>query len=354
MKKAAKISFIFLTCLLAASLLSSCCYLPYAAAKEPESSIVRQEKAPVSGAQEKTEETPAESAADKPVQEYETRDSKNIQFTISYDIEAAENTDKVVFATTVPDDYHKRQKVEEINYSPEPSRVFNDGKNKYAEFVIQDLSRNISINISSRITIYGYDLNTASTEKPDFLKEEEIETYLGQEKYIDVGEPIIADNEIIHNPAPDPVDKVKLIYDYVLDSLYYEGYNPESAGAAEALKQGSGDCTEYTDVFVALCRAAGIPARSVEGYFLPALDLYRGHNWPEVYLEEFGWVPFDPTIGDGSQEGNATTFYNLQNAYVYLSFKRNDAVLNNYHYYYYKYWGDNIEVSKNIDYLIKE
>jgi hypothetical protein len=52
-----------------------------------------------------------------------------------------------------------------------------------------------------------------------------------------------------------------------------------------------------------LCRAAGVPARYVEG-FAPAdqkiEDLYYvaakdAHAWTEVYLDMFGWVQFEPT-----------------------------------------------------------
>ena len=57
-------------------------------------------------------------------------------------------------------------------------------------------------------------------------------------------------------------------------------------GALAALRDGTGDCEEYTSLFVAICRAADIPARSV---WVP------GHCYPEFYLlDENGdghWFP---------------------------------------------------------------
>jgi transglutaminase-like putative cysteine protease len=61
------------------------------------------------------------------------------------------------------------------------------------------------------------------------------------------------------------------------------------------LETRSGDCNERTVLYVALARAAGLPARPVAGL------LYRGgrfyyHAWPEVYLGD--WVAVDPTLNE--------------------------------------------------------
>lgn len=60
-------------------------------------------------------------------------------------------------------------------------------------------------------------------------------------------------------------------------------------GAKNVIKQGFGRCWDFSDVFITLCRAAGIPARQVYGI------VYKkgGHAWSEVYLEDKGWVPID-------------------------------------------------------------
>ena len=63
--------------------------------------------------------------------------------------------------------------------------------------------------------------------------------------------------------------------------------------ALQVLERQRGDCNEHTMLFVALARAAGLPARPVAG--LLYLDgRYCYHAWPEVYLGD--WVAVDPTF----------------------------------------------------------
>lgn len=104
----------------------------------------------------------------------------------------------------------------------------------------------------------------------------------------------------------------KAIYDFVVSTLTYNYNNakPETKrlGAVEALKQpDQAICTEFTDLFIALARSAGIPAREIEGFALSdnpkvqPLSLVTDvlHSWPEYWdIEKQVWVPVDPTWGD--------------------------------------------------------
>lgn len=68
--------------------------------------------------------------------------------------------------------------------------------------------------------------------------------------------------------------------------------------AKEVLRTKIGDCNEHTALFVAMARAAGIPARIAVGLvYLNGAFFY--HAWPEVYLEDGNgavWLPVDPTL----------------------------------------------------------
>ena len=64
--------------------------------------------------------------------------------------------------------------------------------------------------------------------------------------------------------------------------------------AVQVLQTRTGDCNEHTQLFVALARAAGLPARIAAGLaFVDGKFFY--HAWPEILLDD--WVAVDPTFG---------------------------------------------------------
>jgi hypothetical protein len=64
--------------------------------------------------------------------------------------------------------------------------------------------------------------------------------------------------------------------------------------ALQVLRTLSGDCNEHTQLYIALARSLGLPARSAAGLALVRGKFYY-HAWPEVYLGN--WVAVDPTFG---------------------------------------------------------
>ncbi len=73
------------------------------------------------------------------------------------------------------------------------------------------------------------------------------------------------------------------------------------ASSLTVLQSLSGDCTEHTVLFIALARAAGIPARICSGIVF-AKDAFYYHFWPEVYIGK--WVQMDPTLDQVIADAN--------------------------------------------------
>jgi len=90
--------------------------------------------------------------------------------------------------------------------------------------------------------------------------------------------------------------KVSKIYNFVITHMRYV-FQEEERGALWALINRTGDCSEYSYLFVALCRAAGVPARVQTGFAFrsPSETIEDGHVWAEYYLENYGWMPVDAT-----------------------------------------------------------
>ena len=92
----------------------------------------------------------------------------------------------------------------------------------------------------------------------------------------------------------DTRDKVRAIHGWLQPGTnikYGGGVVGSRYGVRQVLDQKFGRCWDFSDVFVTLCRASGIPARQVAGWLYGA----EGHVWAEAMVDDKGWVAFDPT-----------------------------------------------------------
>jgi hypothetical protein len=76
-------------------------------------------------------------------------------------------------------------------------------------------------------------------------------------------------------------------------NLKYSGQTGSRWGTRKVLEQGFGHCWDFSDCFITLARAAGVPARQVGGWSYGT----SGHIWAEYYREDQGWQQVDPTGG---------------------------------------------------------
>ena len=124
-------------------------------------------------------------------------------------------------------------------------------------------------------------------------------------------EPVIpVEQEIIAEAAAsavkrekNPYNKADAVYKYILKNLEYRT-KPASSDVIRNIESNEGDSYTYSIMFTAMCRAAGIPARPVAGVLVYNNKQAANHYWAEFFLEEFGWVPVDPALGDGARFGN--------------------------------------------------
>ena len=75
-----------------------------------------------------------------------------------------------------------------------------------------------------------------------------------------------------------------------------------SQKASWVLKNREGVCDELTNLFIAMNRALGIPAKFVSGVAYTNSEQFEEgfgpHGWAEIYFPDYGWVPFDVTYGE--------------------------------------------------------
>lgn len=95
------------------------------------------------------------------------------------------------------------------------------------------------------------------------------------------------------------LDKARAIYDWTCENTYRDP-KTKGCGAGDVcalLKNPGGKCADIHSVFVALARAAGVPAREVFGIRMGKKEREDittwQHCWAEFYLPGYGWVPVD-------------------------------------------------------------
>ena len=97
----------------------------------------------------------------------------------------------------------------------------------------------------------------------------------------------------------NPCLKAKKCFDWIAQNIKYSyaiEYSTIRNISDYCRTKGYGDCGQEAMLFITLCRLNGVPARwqSAWNTFPGDKDI---HDWTEIYLAPYGWVPVDPYMG---------------------------------------------------------
>lgn len=201
------------------------------------------------------------------------------------------------------------QDVEISDINPKPQNVIRDKDGNWLAQYVLTPSKKLDIQVSGKAKIL-------LRPKKQQMTDSELKEYLKEQPYW----------QTKNNQIKELALKLKTpyaIYQYVVDNLTYDFERVKSekprVGALHVLKNPtSAVCLEFTDLFIALARAAGIPAREVNGFAFTQNEKERPlslvkdvlHAWPEYYDYDIQtWVMIDPTWGNTT--GGVDYFYTL-------------------------------------------
>lgn len=193
------------------------------------------------------------------------------------------------------------QKVFYTSVDPKPEKIeLDDDGNWIATFLIGS-QKEIEIVAQGDVVVYLYP--TVQTPRPA-QKLDKI--YTAEQPYWDISDPTIQSLAQQYRTPKEIYSYLVSNFTYNYDRLNQQVQN--RMGAASAVKNPTQVlCQEFTDTFIALARAQGIPAREINGYAytensrLRPLSLVADvlHAWPEYYdAQKKLWVPVDPTWGN--------------------------------------------------------
>ncbi|MGH4120704.1 transglutaminase-like domain-containing protein [Clostridium sp.] len=164
-----------------------------------------------------------------------------------------------------------------------------------------------SINVERTFTTGTIDYSIDKSEvTSNYSKLTNYTNYLRADSGIEVNDAgIQAKAKALTEDIVNPYDKSFAIFKFVNTSMTYNlSSQYANKGALSALTYKQGVCEDYAKLFVALCRASGIPSRTVVGYRNSGLPLINNnidltnasHMWAEVYLPGYGWIISEPTV----------------------------------------------------------
>lgn len=217
------------------------------------------------------------------------------------------------------------QVIESVSYASEYTDIVNDASDqKCVHYHYTNLKagerRQAQIITKAKIYETRYFIFPDKVGSMDDIPGEIKEMYLIDNEKYQISNPIIENglNEAVGDEN-DPYWIARGIYQYLIDNMYYEmlgGWNT----APTVLERGNGSCSEYSFVYISMCRAAGLPARYVGSVVVRGDDASFDdvfHRWVEVYIPNYGWIPVDPSGGDrASPRDQANYFGHLSNRFL--------------------------------------
>ncbi len=251
-----------------------------------------------------------------------------------------------------------QQKIKRISFSPKAQSTVKDRWDQpLAVFEHYNIGNNQTVTdkmqVEVEINAIRYFIFPDETGTLNDIPTDIRERYTADGSKYDIHNPYIQKlaKQIVAGEQ-NPYWMARRIFDYVRNHLEYKlegGWN----SAPVVLKRGTGSCSEYTFSFIALARAAGLPARYVGAIVVRGDDASMDdvfHRWPEIYLPNYGWIPIDPQGGDKpSPRNQAMNIGNLPNRFLITTHGGGDSKYLGWYYDYNERYESDPQVKVNIE-----
>jgi sugar lactone lactonase YvrE len=213
----------------------------------------------------------------------------------------------------IPEDSFPGQKlIQPIAFEPKPDRFDTDEwGQKVAIYDSRDLkpgeAKEVSYTAKASIGIRRFCIFPDKVGRLEDIPLSIRKAYTADGSRYRISQPLIVETtRKIVGEEKNPYWIARRICKWVQDHVEYEMIGGWDI-AETLIKRGTGSCSEYSFLYIALCRAAGLPARYEGSVALRGDDASIDedfHRWCEVYLPNYGWIPVDPSGGDSPVPAN--------------------------------------------------
>ena len=114
----------------------------------------------------------------------------------------------------------------------------------------------------------------------------------------------------------NPYVKARMLYDWVITNMQITGFMPSPiTDITAALEMKEADPYNATLLYTAMARAARLPCIPIAGVLINRSGQTIRHYWTEIWLDGFGWLPVDPTMGAGAVPSSYISKQDIVNYY---------------------------------------
>jgi transglutaminase-like putative cysteine protease len=184
-----------------------------------------------------------------------------------------------------------------VPYQIRRESVYHD---RYAYFAVntEQIDRPVDIDLAFHVKRFEHRVRLDASDDPA-SGPADLTRFLQPDRLVPIDGEIAELSRQQTQGATTAVEKARKIYDYVIATLRYdhEGTGWGRGDAIWACTAKHGNCTDFHSLFIAMGRAAGVPARFEIGFPLPA-NAHEGaipsyHCWAEFHADGTGWIPID-------------------------------------------------------------
>lgn len=240
-----------------------------------------------------------------------------INFKIKYQLE----NPTIIFykyQIPLPPDIKDYQQVVYSKIEPKPTTIKLDADGNPMAVYLLGPKKKLEVEVTGSAKASTHQINLDYGGSFSNIPNDLVKKYTGEEKYWETDTKKISELvKTIKNNNFNVSRNAQIAYNYVIENMTYDfdaikkDFVERQGSEAALTQKGSWTCMEFTDLFITVARAMGIPAREINGYAINgnetskplSLNFKNGdllHAWAEYYDPYYGWVQVDPTWGNTS------------------------------------------------------
>lgn len=224
-----------------------------------------------------------------------------VRHTVTVDPDAVPEGETIRCWLPYPKDYRQQKGGYDLSSSPEEHYVAPNDAPQRTVYMEQSAR-------AGEPTVFQIEY---SYENASFVTDVDPEAVLNsttapKAEYLEAHEPHLTITDEMRTLAAEivgdetnPWKKAHAIFHWMDQNIRYTSemeYSILTSVSEKIMAERHGDCGVQAILFIGLCRAAGVPARWQSGW-VTRPGYWNMHDWAEFYVEPYGWLAADPSVG---------------------------------------------------------